>query len=248
MGAALVTGVRSMGGVRREVDWCISVPCIFTLPKFPEPAEAANDDSSAARAAMSLLAESKCRRPLDTPFRQQTLKAWRPILTPKVVVLTFFLVGCIFIPIGCVIIAESDKVVEVESADYSAAWLEDGTGGCCESNCDATDGTRVDKNPCTITLSVPEDMAPPIYMYYKLNNFYQNHRRYVKSRSDAQLRGVEGLAPSAIEADCTDVHVHGVDGGPDNISNVVSPCGLISRISPASLAAARSPCRPQPQP
>ena len=197
---------------------------------------------------MSLLAESKSRRPLDTPFRQQTLKAWRPILTPKVVVLTFFLVGCVFIPIGCVIITESDKVVEVESTDYSAAWLEDGTGGCCESNCDATDGTRVDKNPCTITLSVPEDMAPPIYMYYKLNNFYQNHRRYVKSRSDAQLRGVEGLAPSAIEADCTDVHVHGVDGGPDNISNVVSPCGLLARISPASLAAARSPCRPQPQP
>jgi len=71
-------------------------------------------------------------------------------------------------------------------------------------------------------------MAPPIYMYYKLSNFYQNHRRYVKSRSDAQLRGVEGLAPSDIEADCTDVHVHGVEGGPDNVSNVVSPCGLVS--------------------
>ena len=58
---------------------------------------------------------AKSRRPLDTPFRQQTLKAWRPILTPRVVILTFFLVGCLFIPIGCVIMSESDKVVEAET-------------------------------------------------------------------------------------------------------------------------------------
>jgi hypothetical protein len=162
----------------------------------------------------------KSRRPLDTPFRQQTLKAWRPILTPRVVILTFFLVGCVFIPIGCFIMAESEKVIEAETGDYSAL--------CCEDNCDATDGTRVDKNPCTITLDVPEDMSPPIYMYYKLTDFYQNHRRYVKSRSDAQLRGVENLKPSVIKAECTDVHVRGDPDGADNVSNVVSPCGLIS--------------------
>ena len=71
-------------------------------------------------------------------------------------------------------------------------------------------------------------MAPPVYMYYKLTDFYQNHRRYVKSRSDAQLRGVENLKPSSIEADCTDVHVRGEVDGADNISNSVSPCGLVS--------------------
>lgn len=32
-------------------------------------------------------------------------------------------------------------------------------------------------------------MAAPVYFYYQLANFYQNHRRYVKSRSDGQLRG-----------------------------------------------------------
>ncbi|KAI7742932.1 hypothetical protein M8C21_010403 [Ambrosia artemisiifolia] len=31
-------------------------------------------------------------------------------------------------------------------------------------------------------------MKKPIYVYYQLDNFYQNHRRYVKSRSDPQLR------------------------------------------------------------
>jgi len=26
-------------------------------------------------------------------------------------------------------------------------------------------------------------MEGPVYVYYQLDNFYQNHRRYVKSRS-----------------------------------------------------------------
>lgn len=29
----------------------------------------------------------------------------------------------------------------------------------------------------------------PIYVYYQLDNFYQNHRRYVKSRDNEQLFG-----------------------------------------------------------
>ena len=36
-------------------------------------------------------------------------------------------------------------------------------------------------------------MDPPIYMYYKLTHFYQNHRMYVKSRDDSQL--VRALSP-----------------------------------------------------
>lgn len=44
--------------------------------------------------------------------------------------------------------------------------------------------------PCSKTLTIPieEDMNKPVFFYYKLTNFYQNHRRYVKSRSDKQLR------------------------------------------------------------
>jgi hypothetical protein len=31
-------------------------------------------------------------------------------------------------------------------------------------------------------------MKQPVYVYYQLDNFYQNHRRYVKSRNDEQLK------------------------------------------------------------
>ena len=40
---------------------------------------------------------------------------------------------------------------------------------------------------CTINVPIEKDMDGPVYFYYKLSNFYQNHRRYVKSRSDEQL-------------------------------------------------------------
>ncbi|KVI00840.1 Protein of unknown function DUF284, transmembrane eukaryotic [Cynara cardunculus var. scolymus] len=38
-----------------------------------------------------------------------------------------------------------------------------------------------------LTCVVDKHMKAPIYIYYQLDNFYQNHRRYVKSRSEEQL-------------------------------------------------------------
>lgn len=42
---------------------------------------------------------------------------------------------------------------------------------------------------CTLEFLIPADMVPPIYFYYKLTNYYQNHRRYGKSQDAKQLRG-----------------------------------------------------------
>jgi len=40
-----------------------------------------------------------------------------------------------------------------------------------------------------------------VYMYYSLTNFYQNHRRYVKSRDDNQLLGSQKTY-SQLSSDC----------------------------------------------
>lgn len=61
-------------------------------------------------------------------------------------------------------------------------------------------------------------MKSPIYVYYQLDNFYQNHRRYVKSRSDEQLRNNK----SASEVSTCK---------PEDYANgqvPIVPCGLIA--------------------
>ncbi|KAJ3047787.1 Cell cycle control protein 50A, partial [Rhizoclosmatium hyalinum] len=46
------------------------------------------------------MADTKTRRPANTAFKQQRLKAWQPILTPKTVLPAFFVLGVLFVPIG----------------------------------------------------------------------------------------------------------------------------------------------------
>ena len=41
---------------------------------------------------------------------------------------------------------------------------------------------------CSVNVDLP-NMKAPVYFYYKLDNFYQNHRRYVKSKNEDQLAG-----------------------------------------------------------
>eukprot|EP00968_Pinguiococcus_pyrenoidosus_P016412 scaffold1590_cov239-Pinguiococcus_pyrenoidosus.AAC.4 len=62
-------------------------------------------------------------------------------------------------------------------------------------------------------------MEADVFVYYELHNFYQNHRRYVKSREDAQLRGEVFTSESDLQ-DCLPL----VEKG----DTVLSPCGLIA--------------------
>ena len=48
--------------------------------------------------------------PDGSALKQQTLKAWRPILTPRLVILLFSTFGIVFVPIGAIIIGFSNQV------------------------------------------------------------------------------------------------------------------------------------------
>ncbi|KAI3703724.1 hypothetical protein L1987_73918 [Smallanthus sonchifolius] len=122
------------------------------------------------------------KRPKYSRFTQQELPACKPILTPRWVISAFMLVTIVFVPIGIASLFASHDVVEIVNR--------------YDENC-APSGSRSDKvrfiqsdadKTCNRTLTVPKYMKQPIYVYYQLDNFYQNHRRYVKSRSDQQLR------------------------------------------------------------
>nr|GMD87939.1 putative ALA-interacting subunit 2 isoform X1 [Ipomoea batatas] len=145
-------------------------------------------------------------------FTQQDLPACKPVLTPKWVISTFFITGIIFIPMGFLFLHASRSVVEIVDRydtecipvpfrNTKAAYIVDDS---------------VPKN-CTRYLKVPKHMKAPIYIYYQLDNYYQNHRRYVKSRSDQQL--LHGLRYNTTGS-CK----------PEDTNNglPIVPCGLIA--------------------
>jgi len=161
--------------------------------------------------------------PANSAFKQQTLRAWRPILTPRLVIALFSLGGILFVPIGAVILVFSNQVVEIVGGDYAAA----SGSGCCKSNCDSLiPWERVDYNPCDVTLTVTQRMEPPIFMYYKLTDYYQNHRRYVRSRDDNQLRGRDVTEADLLDSSSCRYHV--LDGPAGDPSSLISPCGLVA--------------------
>lgn len=51
---------------------------------------------------------------IDTAFKQQRLKAWQPLLTPKTVLPTLFVAGIIFAPLGGLFLYQSDTVSSLE--------------------------------------------------------------------------------------------------------------------------------------
>jgi len=156
-------------------------------------------------------------------FKQQRLPAWQPILTADTVLPAFFLIGLLFIPLGVALLYFSENVQEFQ-LDYT---------DCKQSNAPlneslATSGPRrcadviQDKgNPkctCEIPFNLETAMTKNVYMYYGLDNFYQNHRRYVKSRDDKQLRGD---SISALSSDCSPFDK-------DDKEKKIAPCGAIA--------------------
>ena len=157
-------------------------------------------------------------------FKQQTLPAWRPIPSFRSTMITFTVFGVIFLGLGVLLYIMSDQITEIPK-QYDD--LE---------QCKATPLP----NTCSLDLTIPSDIVGPIYVYYQLDNFYQNHRRYVKSRSFNQLNGVYLTKESTGIADCDPIKFNR-----DLASNTMSvsgtrnlsafpdepaiPCGLVAK-------------------
>jgi hypothetical protein len=74
---------------------------------------------------------------------------------------------------------------------------------------------------CTIEFEIPEQMTAPVFFYYRLTQFYQNHRRYVKSLDMDQLKGTAVDNNTISSSTCDPLRL-------DPNGKAYYPCGLIA--------------------
>ncbi|KAM9840713.1 cell cycle control protein 50A-like [Aulostomus maculatus] len=156
----------------------------------------------------------RSKKPENTAFKQQRLPAWQPIFTAGTVLPAFFIIGLIFIPIGIGLYVTSNNIKEFE-VDYTGVDMSSPCFNCFQNL--SWNSTR----PCTCSVPFYLDQSyeSNVFMYYGLSNFYQNHRRYVKSRDDNQLNGdMKSLWKPSKE--CEPYAYHN--------NKPVAPCGAIA--------------------
>ena len=74
---------------------------------------------------------------------------------------------------------------------------------------------------CTLQFPIPNNIGPPVLFYYRLTNFYQNHRRYVKSLDTDQLKGTAVPNSTIGSGSCDPLKL-------DHDGKAYYPCGLVA--------------------
>lgn len=157
------------------------------------------------------------RKPSNSAFKQQRLPAWQPILTAGTVLPTFFIIGIAFIPIGIGLLYFSNNVKE-HTIDYTDCMSVEQSNVSCASLL----ATNISAScSCSLPVELKESFDGDVFIYYGLNNFYQNHRRYVKSRDDHQLLGRVGVPSDECEP-------FAFEQGPKGEKKPIIPCGAIA--------------------
>lgn len=176
----------------------------------------------------------KSRKPANTAFRQQRLKAWQPILSPQSVLPLLILVACIFAPIGIGLIISATNIQDLV-IDYSRCGEEASRDAFEEipsqhvryhfkksvstrPTWKVNDGGD-NEDVCTLRFQVPNNIKRSIFIYYKLTNFFQNHRKYVSSFDIGQLAG-QAISAQDLDSSCDPLRI--------SSDKAVFPCGLIA--------------------
>ena len=171
---------------------------------------------------------------------------WQPIMSPPYVTSCLAVVGAVFIAIGAVIFVASDAVDLVtiqydqeQSCPFSERYIPSPT-----VHKTATSDTTQQFwacTPITIDFQLTQTMKAPINMYYQLQSYYQNYRRYANSFDPVQLSG-QNVPASSLSA-CTPLLGPGQLGtnllGPSTVTlagtqqsvnllgAIYNPCGLV---------------------
>ncbi len=150
----------------------------------------------------------------DSRFKQQRLPAWRPVPNIISILIVFSFFGLLFIILGIVLLVYSNKVKSAE-IEYSDCALN---------------------TVCRKQILIEDDIDQPVFVYYQLNGFYQNSRRYLKSRDISQLTGDDPYSHDDCEPAETneemgfDENRTAMDGSTTLIKKETAiPCGLVAK-------------------
>ncbi len=109
------------------------------------------------------------------------MKAWQPVPTLTKTIVLFFIMAIIFLSIGIAMIIVSKNLSE-SSFRY-----------------DTLQSTKCPiGSTCNVTFEVSQLLQSPVFVYYEIHNFYQNHRLYASSYSYSQLTGTQISASTVI--------------------------------------------------
>lgn len=139
---------------------------------------------------------------------------YRPIATITKTLACCISFGLLFILIGIIVIYYSSLIKEI-TIRYDDKCFQ---------------------NQCFLNLTIFEELTPPINVYYELDNFYQNHRKFLSSVSLSQLTG-KVLNTSDVSSECKpiitvkDLGINTTFGNnvtlPDTA--IANPCGLYAK-------------------
>ncbi|KAL2134293.1 hypothetical protein VTI74DRAFT_550 [Chaetomium olivicolor] len=187
-------------------------------------------------------------RPPNTAFRQQRMRAWQCVLTPKLIVTIFSVLAAIYLGFGAYLtyLAHTVRDIRIDYTDcnatapnefgpmpdkyitahfaktdssfdpYKADWMKE------EREVQVANYTAT-RSFCRVRFNIPEDLKPTISFFYNLENFYQNHRRYVNSFNAKQLLG-DAVDGRTINDSTCDPITH----DPLGSGKIVYPCGLVA--------------------
>ena len=150
-------------------------------------------------------------------FRQQKFPGWRPLPTISCITIIFISAGVFFIIFGIFILIFTGQIKEFKFR-YDLF--------CAEK--------RRHNEKCEMSLSIPETMKKPIFIYYQINDLRQNHRFYMDNKSNKQLKGEEVSKEDLEKSNDCDGALYNkdfvfLDSEKYPEDEVAFPCGLIAK-------------------
>ena len=148
----------------------------------------------------------------NSKFRQQKLPGWRPVPTLSCITIIYLSFAIFFILFGIIILVFNSQVQEIKFRYDN--WNQTNSRIC--------------------SFNIPEKMKKPIMIYYQIDDFSQNHRVYMESKSDKQLKG-EDLSKEDLEksGECeyalTNKEMKIFPWNEQYAEEVAIPCGLMAK-------------------